>query len=97
MQIAEPHNAIVPPSAAAVRSLFQEINSAQKKPAILKITQPYAQEFVPKQVSCALPLPMMELYNPETLHMDYLSLLRACEAAFETITVRMNRTTTFLY
>ena len=67
-----------------MRLIWQE-----KNPAILKITQPYAQEFIPKQVSLALPLPMMELYNPETLHMDYASLLDVCESVFETITVRI--------
>ena len=40
---------------------------------------------------------MMELYNPATLHMDYLSLLKTCESVFETITVRANSMKTFLY
>lgn len=63
---------ITPPSPAAFS------NMAEKKPAILKIIQPYAQRFT-------LPLPMLELYNPEALHMGYLSLLKAFESAFQSI------------
>jgi len=62
---------------------------AENKPAILKITQPYAQEFIPKLCCSALPTPMMELYNPEALHMSYLTLLETCESAFQSITVRI--------
>ena len=62
---------------------------AEKKHAMLKIVHPYAKEFILKLCSSTLPLPMMELYNPEALHMDYLSLLEACELAFPSITVRI--------
>lgn len=62
---------------------------ADKKPAILKITQPYAKDFIPKCATKALPLPMMELYNPDTLQMDYLSLLNVCESTFQTIKARI--------
>ena len=64
---------------------------AKKKPAILKITQPYA--LIPKLCSSTLPRPMMELYNPQALHMGYLSLLEACESAFQGIKVRLTITT----
>ena len=79
----------MPPSSAAITTFFQEINMAENKPAILKITQPYAQEFIPKLCCSALPTPMMELYNPEALHMSYLTLLETCESAFQSITVRI--------
>lgn len=79
---------IAPPSPAAVSTFIQEINMAEKKPAILKIIQPYAQDFIPKSCSPALPLPMMELYNPEALHMGYLTLLEECESTFQSIKVR---------
>lgn len=79
----------MPPSPAAMTAFFQEINMAEKKPAILKIVQPYAHEFIPKICCSTLPLPMTELYNPEALHMGYLSLIETCESAFQSITVRV--------
>ena len=83
------HNKIIPPSPAAIDHFFREVNMAKKKPAILKITQPYAQGFIPKLCSSTLPRPMMELYNPQALQMGYLSLLEACESAFQGIKVRL--------
>ena len=79
---------ILPPSPEALVTFLEELNKAKQKPAIFKISQPYAQEFIPKCVGSTLPLPMMELYNPEALHMDYLSLLTACESTFDTIRVK---------
>jgi len=83
------HKEIIPPSPAAIDIFFRKVNMAKKKPAILKITQPYAQGFIPKLCSSTLPRPMMELYDPEALHMGYLSLLEACESAFQGIKVRL--------
>ena len=48
MQLVQPHKEVVPASAAAVASFLEKINMAETKPAILKFTQPYAQEFIPK-------------------------------------------------
>ena len=78
---------IMPASQATMTTFYQEIIMAEKKPTMLKIIHPYAQEFIPKLCSSTLPLPMLELYNPEALHMNYLSLLEACELAFQSITV----------
>jgi len=47
-------------------------NMAENRPAILKLfnhNNYYAQEFIPKLCCSTLPTPMMELYNPEALHM----------------------------
>lgn len=84
---ARTHKEIIPPSPAAVDAFFQEVSMAEKKTAILKIIPPYAQELIPKLCSSTLPLPMMELYNPQALHMGYLTLLEACESAFHAIQV----------
>ena len=61
---------IMPPPPAAMPTFYQEINMAEKKPAMLKIIHPYAKECIAKLCSPTLPLPMMELYNPELLHMQ---------------------------
>lgn len=53
------------------------------KAAILKITPPYAKKFAPPD----LPPPISELYNPECLSMDYLTLIEECEKIFNTIKV----------
>ena len=87
----QPRRKVTPPlSSEELTTFFEEISETKQKPAILKIIEPYSQQFIPKSASSILPLPMMELYNPEALHMDYLTLLKTCETTFETIKVRTN-------
>jgi len=62
---------------------------AENKPAILKIIQHICPRIHPKLCCSTLPTPMMELYNPEALHMSYLTHLEACESAFQSIMVRI--------
>lgn len=64
-----------------------KINLAQKKPAILKITPPYAEEFIPNCYKSTLPKPMTDLYNPEMLHVDFITLLNECETVFSSLKV----------
>ncbi len=59
------------------------LNSAAKKPAILKITQPYAQAFIPKLSSSEFPKPLTDLYNAEALTMNYVELLSKCKEIFQ--------------
>ena len=54
---------------------FAKLDSAPKKPAILKIVEPYSEQFIPKLCNVALPKPLTELYNPDSLHLEYLSFL----------------------
>lgn len=80
-------SSIKPLMSEELDGFFAKISKADKKPAILKIVQPYAEEFIPRLSSALLPIPMMDLYNPELLHADYLSLLNECEAQFECLKV----------
>jgi hypothetical protein len=66
---------------------YEKINKAEMKPAILKITLPYAEDFIPILSNNEFPIPIVELYNPEMLHVDYLQLLSECEKVFETIVI----------
>ena len=66
---------------------MHQISMAKCKPAILKITPPYSGEFIPTICKDSFPKPISELYNPEALHMDYLSLLNECETMFESLKV----------
>ena len=76
---------VAPQSPSRVKEFLAQLNKADKKPAILKITQPFAVAFVPKLCKDTLPLPLTELYNPDALAMDYLTLLAACENTFSSI------------
>lgn len=46
---------------------FTKLNGATIKPAILKIIQPYAEQFIPKSSTPTLPVLLSEYYNPEAL------------------------------
>ena len=49
--------------------------------------QPYATEFIPQICNSSFPKPIMELYNPDMLVVDYISLLKECEDVFASIKV----------
>ncbi len=72
---------------AEIEKFYGVLNCAKKKPAILKITQPYAEKFIPKMCQEQFPEPMNELYSPEALKMTYLELLNECERVVESISV----------
>ena len=72
-----------PPSEEDWKTFFQKISKAEAKPAILKITMPYAEEFVPRLSKTQFPIPITELYNPKMLGSDYIELLSECEKAFQ--------------
>ena len=42
---------------------------------ILKITPSYSKEYIPNLYDASFPPPISQLYDPEALGMDYLSLL----------------------
>ena len=76
------------PSEDEMDAFFAEINKAQKKPAILKIEEPYAhQHFLPKLSDNKLPKPISELYDPEALKFDYLTLLDLCHEKSQSLKV----------
>lgn len=75
------------PTTEEIEVFYSAINRASKKPAILKVTMPYAKSFVPKLCLSEFPKPLLELYNPEALKMNYLELLSECEKIFSSINV----------
>jgi len=67
---------------------YQELNKANKKPAILKITKPYYKEYIPKSTLLEFPQPIVDLYNPDALSMTYTALLRESEKIVTDIKVQ---------
>ena len=49
--------------------------------------EPYSEQFIPKLCNVALPKPLTELYDPDSLHLEYLSLLELSEERFQSIKV----------
>ena len=78
------------PNEEKLQTFLNKINGAKAKPAILKITQPFASQFIPKSSTSVLPVLLSEYYNSEALHKDYLSLLDMCESVYPMIQVRCN-------
>ena len=76
-----------PPSKDELEKFYEKISESKMKPAILKITLPYAEGFIPTLSNSDFPIPISELYNPEMLHVDYLDLLSECEKVFGSLKV----------
>ena len=68
---------------------FEKISKAKARPAIMKITLPYAQEFIPTLSNDKFPTPISELYNPDMLHVGYLELITECERVFGCLKVQL--------
>lgn len=68
-------------------TFYKALNEAKRKPAILKITEPFAKTFIPMLSQSVFPLPITELYNPTALDMEYPDLLKECEKVFDSIKV----------
>ena len=73
--------AIHPASTTELDTFYKAVNEAKRKPAILKITQPFADTFIPMLSQSVFPLPITELYNPAALDME------ECEKVFDCIKV----------
>lgn len=80
---------IPPPTEDEISAFYSTIDGAKKKPAILKLIQPYAEFFIPKLSKAEFPKPMTELYNTEALTMNYTELLAECERVFDLIAVSL--------
>ena len=75
------------------------MNSAQLKPAILRIVPEYADQFAPGHLALDLPLLMSQLYKAEYLSLDYISLQSVCEDTakdFQVIIIVLDIKLTFL-
>ena len=78
---------ISPPSEQELEIFYEELNKANKKPAILKITKPYHKEYIPKATLSEFPMPTLDLYNPDALSMPYIELLAESEKQVKDIKV----------
>ena len=66
------------------------IDSSKERPAIFKITPPYSKQFIPKLCDQAFLSPLSRLYDPDTLGMDYLTLLAKCENVAHTLDLKVS-------
>ncbi len=73
-----------------MNNFFRKIDKAQIKPALLRVVEPFAEDFIPRLSTDKLPKPLTDLYNPDALRMDYLKLLDSCESVFQSIKVRLS-------
>lgn len=73
---------ICPPSNEELNTFYQVLHQAEYPAALLKITLPYAYNFIPKLTCSTFPKPIPELYNPDMLHQDYLSLITEVKTCF---------------
>ncbi len=78
------------PSDLEMNNFFRKIDKAQIKPALLRVVEPFAEDFIPRLSTDKLPKPLTDLYNPDALRMDYLKLLDSCESVFQSIKVRLS-------
>lgn len=76
-----------PLSEDETKIFYDKLSKAKAKPAVLKITMPYAEELVPKLSNTSFPTPISELYNSDMLSCDYIQLLSECEKVFEKLKV----------
>ena len=70
---------MISPSEQELDLFYEELNNANKKPAILRITKPYFEEYIPKSSQLDFPRPLTDLYNPDALRMTYTDLLSESE------------------
>ncbi|KAL5486605.1 hypothetical protein EMCRGX_G019107 [Ephydatia muelleri] len=57
----KPHHVVQPPTDSEIDTFYQTMNSAQLKPAILRIVPEYADQFAPGHLALDLPLLMSQL------------------------------------
>ena len=63
---------IEPPSTSELDVFYKTLNHAQLKPAILKITPPYLDQYIPDSCNANFPDLISHVYNPNCLSMDYM-------------------------
>jgi hypothetical protein len=80
---APPHKRVL--KKPSLNEFMAEISVAKKKPAILSVHPLYAKEFIRKKKIALI----TNFYNPETLQMDYVSILKECESVFASITITL--------
>lgn len=78
-RVAMPVPVFEKPSDQEVRELFASLSKCKTKPAILSLVAPYAEGFVPKSLDESLPPCLSQLYDPDTILMNYGELLNHCK------------------
>ena len=74
-------------SAEEQEKLFSTVNQATNKPAILRIVQPFAANFVPTVTLSTYPKLLTELYDQSALSLSYPELLKKCETVYHSYKV----------
>ena len=78
---------IEPPTEAELDVFYKTLDSSAVKPAILKITPQFSEQFMPHLSLTSLPPPISQLYDQDALQLDYPALLRKCEKEVRTLKV----------
>ena len=76
------------PTQAELDACYAKLFSCDKKPAVLRVLDNYADQFIPLSRNPTYPKSLSYLYNPATLDMDYLQLLEECERVFADVKVK---------
>ena len=77
------------PTDLEMKLLFEKLNLAGTKPAILSLIPPYSDEYVPKSSGDILPKPLKSLHQPSYLQLEYNELLNICETVSIQVTDEM--------
>ena len=75
------------PTETELETFYGSISEAKNKPAILRITPPFAESFIPRLSLSTFPQPLTEYYKPAALDLSYPDWLKECEETFESIKV----------
>ena len=75
-------SSVKPTSERELEEFIKSVADTKVNPAILKITLPYAEKFIPRLSDANFPTPISELYNPDMLNVGYLELISECERLF---------------
>ena len=75
------------PTQIQVKKFFERLHTSNTRPAILSLTPPYNQDYIPKTDTCKLPEPLTQLYSDEHCSLDYQGLLAKSKEVFQNIQV----------
>ncbi|XP_072044161.1 uncharacterized protein [Amphiura filiformis] len=78
---------IPPPTKAELDECYASLDRCEQKPAILRVLDDYAKNFIPVSRDSRFPRALGYLYNPDTLELGYLDLLTECERVYSTVQV----------
>ena len=75
------------PTQSELDTFYAQLNNSSPKPAILRVIDGYAENFIPMSRNPKYPRSLSYLYNPDTLDYGYLQLLDECEHVYTSLQV----------